>query len=86
MRSVIRDPHPPMAPLRTTRAERGEERLPLTPFLARFGMCSADALAARMGVDRASIQRWKRDGIPWSRADQLAVASGLHPAEVWAEW
>lgn len=38
------------------------------------------------GVNRRTISRWQRDGIPERHADRLAVAVGAHPSEIWPDW
>ena len=44
-------------------------------------------LARRTGEHPRQVQRWKHRGIPLERADSMAIALGLHPAEVWGdEW
>ena len=69
-------------------------RLPLAPLAAhvraqdlpdyRRGLAE---LARQTGVHVRQVQRWKHSGIPLERADSMAIALGLHPAEVWGdEW
>lgn len=42
--------------------------------------------ADMIGMTDRSVTRWMRDGrIPWSSADEAAVALGLHPALVWGD-
>ena len=46
----------------------------------------ASNLARRVGVDRRNVHRWVHDGLSYIRADEAAVALGLHPALVWPGW
>jgi hypothetical protein len=49
---------------------------------------TADNLAAALGVNRRSLQRY-RTGAQQLRphdADAIAVRLGLHPANLWPEW
>ncbi len=42
--------------------------------------------ADMIGMTDRSVTRWMQDGrIPWSSADEAAVALGLHPALVWGD-
>lgn len=43
--------------------------------------------ARHFGVDRQTIARWTKDGLPWQQADRLAVTyAGVHPGSIWPEW
>ena len=43
--------------------------------------------ARAFGVDRFTIDRWKKNGIPWDKADRIAVeVLGTHPGTIWPEW
>ena len=43
--------------------------------------------ARAFGVDRQVIDRWKKNGIPWEKADRIAVeVLGTHPGTIWPEW
>lgn len=63
-----------------------EPRLPVEPLEALLGATTNDALAEVFEVADITVGRWRTDGIPWRKADQLAVAAGHHPAAVWPEW
>lgn len=44
-------------------------------------------LAARVGADRAQLQRSKESGLTVSMADRIAVRGfGCHPCELWPTW
>jgi len=43
--------------------------------------------ARAFGVDIQTIDRWRVVGIPWKKADHLAVNyAGVHPGAIWPEW
>ena len=46
----------------------------------------ARALADMLDVTKKSIDRWKRDGIPARRADELACQHHRHPSSIWPAW
>lgn len=51
------------------------------------GTTNATTLAERIGVNRRSVARWKRDGIPYDSADNAAIRVSSHPDLVWPnEW
>lgn len=53
---------------------------------AKWGRGWRRVLAERLGMSAASMGHW-RAGVPWWRADEAAVALGVHPMEVWgAAW
>jgi plasmid maintenance system antidote protein VapI len=58
---------------------------PVDSVLARRGL-TVTAAAALFGVDRAQVNRWRRVGLSDVQADRVAVALGLTPGELWAEW
>lgn len=41
------------------------------------------AVAEAVGRSRRVVQRWKHDGITIDMADEIAVALGAHPIELW---
>lgn len=43
-------------------------------------------LARITGRHRSVISRWQTIGIPDLDADEIAVALGVHPGEVWDDW
>jgi plasmid maintenance system antidote protein VapI len=44
-------------------------------------------LAARIGVDRRTLQRLvSRRRLRSDAADRIAIAFGRHPFEIWPEW
>lgn len=72
--------------------------LPLDPLLVASGAVHTErqrtfepapmtALAAIVGLDRRTLHRWAREGVPLYSADAVAAACGLHPHDVWGpEW
>jgi hypothetical protein len=43
--------------------------------------------ARAFGVTLQTIDRWRETGIPWQKADHLAVTwAGVHPGAIWPEW
>ena len=64
-------------------------RLSLDPLWRVAGRPGdAEAFARVLGVPRRSVERWiDRQGVPFDRADGLAVSLGLHPMSIWGdEW
>lgn len=57
------------------------------PAAPPFQACvmSAD-YAAALGVSVRQIYRWKRDGVPYWRCDELAVRVGWHVENIWPAW
>lgn len=43
-------------------------------------------LARIAGINRRNLQTWRHLGVPLKRADDIAVALGAHPCEIWPEW
>lgn len=44
-------------------------------------------IAAAAGIDRATLQRlFTRDRLRFDAADNIAVALGCHPCQLWPEW
>lgn len=61
-----------------------DARLPLDPLIRACG--SGNNLAALTGYRRARLTQWQRDGVPVCAADNMAVALGMHPIELWPDW
>jgi hypothetical protein len=59
-------------------------RVDARPLLAVAGGSAAD-IAARLGVTQRTVERWKAEGLSERQADNVAVALGLHPFEIWPE-
>jgi len=54
---------------------------------SRATVPSKNDYARLFGVDRATIHRWTRAGIPWRDADRIAIkVCGTHPGNIWPEW
>ena len=65
----------------------GERRFPMSALVAAAKVDSVVELARRFGVARRQMHRYVAGGgVPECAVDRLAVACGLHPGEVWAEW
>lgn len=67
-------------------------RLPVAPLMRAANLDTDSDLARCLGYrnvrDMARTIDWyrlKREGLTWNRADQLAVALGRHPMEVWGD-
>jgi transposase-like protein len=43
-------------------------------------------IARRLDVDRQYVYRWLRRGLDDRQADTIAIALGLHPCLIWADW
>ena len=43
-------------------------------------------LSRRVAVSRDVVKRWRERGMPWSEADEIAVALGVHPCRIWPQW
>lgn len=39
-----------------------------------------------LDIPERQWHRWKRTGLSWWLADQLATKMGLHPCRLWPEW
>lgn len=75
-----------LAAIRAHRPARRDNDLPRFPL---DGLELSDgALAARLGVDRGTVWRWRSTGgVDEYLADRIAVeVLGRHPVEVWPEW
>lgn len=76
----------PSTPMRP-RVRCVELRLPFEPLERLLSGSCAGATARTLGVDLRQIYRWRRQGVTWALADELAVRVGLHPAVVWGrDW
>lgn len=63
-------------------------RLPLAPIealLEQRGIRSTRAKATELGVGRAELYRWRKDGMSAARADMLALRLDYHPVQVWGD-
>lgn len=67
----------------------GRGEVPILPFDPLRERLDANPRIARatLGLDREGMSVLRRAGVPWYRADALAISIGCHPAEVWPdEW
>jgi hypothetical protein len=66
---------------------RREARLPFGPLEQLVSGGCGLATARELGVHPRQVYRWRRYGVTWAQADELATRAGWHPAEVWgADW
>lgn len=49
------------------------------------GRCSVER-AEVLGIQYRQLLRLRRSGLTMREADELAVAGGFHPGEVWSMW
>lgn len=61
--------------------------LPFNPIERFFGRpeYSDTDLAVVIGVERTSIERWRRKGIRFYVADKLVTRLGYHPSYFWPD-
>lgn len=75
------------APPRVRRPRPSAQRYPLASLIELTGPLSHGRVAELVGgVARSTVCSWERRGLDEYRADELAVAVGLHPALVWPRW
>lgn len=60
-------------------------RFPLHELEALLGWPFTADLAEAAGVTVDVLKVWKRRGLSWEQADQMAGRFGYHPALVWGE-
>ncbi len=68
--------------------ERGP-RLPFAPLERQAFLQGAESLediGLRLGLNKRSIERYRRYGVPLTRADEIACRNGWHPSMLWPEW
>lgn len=58
-------------------------KVSIAPLLQFIEHESDGNTAARLGVLRTSVVRWKRDGVSINVADRLACRVGVHPYIIW---
>lgn len=74
-----------MSTLAAVGGRRTQPKLPFEPLFKVLGTRNISEVARALGKDRAQITRLINDGITASMADELAVAAGRHPYELWPE-
>ncbi len=64
------------------------ETLPMQPLEEFMKANNVLHIARILNTDRANIYRWRKEGIPIYRADQIACKTlGVHPGFIWRkEW
>lgn len=62
-----------------------DAKYPIDPLLRAMGG-PVTTCAALLDVDQSQIYVWKREGLRWVVADELAIRAGFHPSEIWPEW
>lgn len=67
-------------------------KLPIAPLMRAANLDTDSDLARCLGYRNVSDMgrtldwyRLKREGLTWTRADQLSCALGMHPMEVWGQ-
>lgn len=60
--------------------------LPFAPLAALTRFSTARELGMAVGRTTRCVQRWQRDGVPVSVADEVACRLGFNPVSVWPEW
>jgi hypothetical protein len=51
-----------------------------------LGDPTSAVVAIRLGISRRRVFRLRNRGLSPFEADELAVAAGMHPADVWPDW
>ena len=68
------------------RGRKPQQRLPFAPVLELYPNQSFRGLADIFGVTWTAIRAWTERGVPFHRADEIAVRRmGVHPASVWGD-
>lgn len=62
----------------------GADRFDPAPLIDLFADMST--ASQMLGVTPRSLQRWRETGLPWGKADALAVKVGFHPSDLWPDW
>lgn len=75
----------------TSRREKAKNtwRYPAATLLAEWHSgTSAHLIAEVLGVDRASISRWRNADVNFDvwNADRYAIKLGKHPSQIWKDW
>lgn len=76
----------PVPPERRHRTRQSGRRLPFAPLEQTVGAPNTCRLAMVLGVHPRQVYRWRSYGVTEVQADELAIAVGVHPAEVWPDW
>ena len=63
-----------------------QPRYPLDSLKAAVHAATDEELARRTRLNKTDIRNLRQRGVTWTRADELAIACGFMPWEVWAEW
>lgn len=61
-------------------------RLPAEPLFSMFNGELSDAqMAIALRSSRTRINRWRKNGIPFYQADEVACQIGVHPSHIWGK-
>lgn len=47
---------------------------------------TAEILAEKIGVTTTVVHKWIERGLPFFKADMVAIKLGYHPVEIWYDW
>jgi hypothetical protein len=61
-------------------------RLPAEPLFSIFnGELSDGQMAIALRLSRSCINKWRKHGIPFYQADEVACHIGVHPSHIWGK-
>lgn len=77
----------PLEPLESYLAHDQEE-IGVRQFVTVETTCKVlpSTIARRVGVDRQSVYRWRKQGLPLYSADRAAINLGVHPVLIWPDF
>lgn len=58
---------------------------PWEPVKTRMAGWTIDALATQIGVDRRTVHRWAKDGVPPNKMDLIATRLDCRPSDIWPD-
>ena len=62
---------------------RKANAIPLEPLIGAARVDTQEELAELLGVNRWTVMRWKKYGIPFFSADKAASKIGRHMDDIW---
>lgn len=65
--------------------QRTHHRYSYEAFEQAVNLDCIRATSQTIGISMRTIHRWKIHGIPEDMVDHVAVAFGLHPANIWPD-